>query len=217
MKPISKRTLVATVLATAIAGLSVTAIAQGMGATMNPELHAQHMAQRSQGGPDAQTLEQHQQQRLARMQAMHAERQARLKADLKITPAQEAAWNAYVARSTPTPPKAAPAEDWSRLTTPQRLDRMQALKAERDAAMDKRIDATRSFYAQLTPEQQKVFDAQGGGFHRAGMKGEHPMGGRGGHGGHGRHGGGQPGMGGMGCGMGAEGGPMPGGMPGPRS
>lgn len=207
MKPISKRALVATVLATAIAGLSVTAIAQGMGATMNPELHAQHMAQRSQGGPDAQTLE----QRQAQMQKMHAERQARLKADLKITPAQEAAWNAYVARSTPTPPKAAPADDWSKLTTPQRLDRMQALKAERDAAMGKRIDATRSFYAQLTPEQQKVFDTQGGGFHRAGMKGEHPMGGRGG------HGGGQPGMGGMGCGMGAEGGPMPGGMPGPRS
>lgn len=210
MKPISKRTLVATLLATAIAGLSVAAIAQGTGA-MNPELHAQHMAQRAQGGPDAQAMELRLQQRQARMQAMHAERQARLKADLKITPAQEAAWNAYVARSTPTPPKAAPADDWSKLTTPQRLDRMQALKADRDAEMGKRIDATRSFYAQLTPEQQKVFDAQGGGFHRAGMKGEHRMGG------HGRHGGRQPGMGGMGCGMGAEGGPMPGDMPGPRS
>lgn len=214
MKPISKRTLIATVLATAIAGLSVTAIAQGLGA-MNPELHAQHMAQRAQGEPDAQTMELRLQQRQARMQTMHAERLAQLKAELKITPAQEAAWNAYIARSTPVPPKAPPAaEDWSKLTTPQRLDRMQALKAERDAEMGKRIEATKSFYAQLAPEQQRVFDAQGGGFHRAGMKGEHRMGG---HGGHGRQGGGQPGMGGMGCGMGGEGGPMPGGMPGPSS
>ena len=71
----------------------------------------------------------------------------------------------------------------------------------------KRIDATKSFYAQLTPEQQKTFDAQGGGFRHAGMKGEHRMSGHGSHGGKGHHG--------MGGGMGCEGGPMNG--PGPRS
>ena len=90
-------------------------------------------------------------------------------------------------------------EDWSQLTTPQRLDKMQALRAERDAAMAKRIEAVKTFYAALTPEQQKVFDTQAhGGFHRAGMKGEHRMGGKGGHGGH-------RGMGAMGGGMGCDG------------
>jgi Spy/CpxP family protein refolding chaperone len=87
-------------------------------------------------------------------------------------------------------------EDWAKLTTPERLDKMQALKAERDARMDKRIDATKSFYAALTPEQQKVFDSQRhGGFQRAGMKGERGMMGKHHHGGHHRMGG----MGGAGC------------------
>jgi hypothetical protein len=36
-------------------------------------------------------------------------------------------------------------EDWSKLTTPDRLDKMQARQAERAAAMTSRIDATRSF------------------------------------------------------------------------
>jgi periplasmic protein CpxP/Spy len=67
------------------------------------------------------------------------------------------------------------------------------------------MEAVKTFYAALTPEQQKVFDTQAhGGFHRAGMKGEHRMGGKGGHGGHGDHrgmgmGGMEGGMGGMGC------------------
>ncbi len=49
----------------------------------------------------------------------------------------------------------------AKMTTPQRLDRMQTRQAERSAMFAKRIDATRSFYAALTPEQQKTFDAEG--------------------------------------------------------
>ena len=213
MKPNTTKAVIATVLAAAFAGLSLTAIAQNAAAPA--DLHAQHMAQRANAsGPmDPARMAEMQQ----KMSERHAQRMERLKAELKITSAQEPAWNAYLARTAHEPRKPAAAEDWSKLTTPQRLEKMQALHNEHNAEMAKRIDATKSFYAQLTPEQQKTFDAQAGGMHRAGMKGEHPMGGRGGHGGHGRHGGGQPGMAGMGCGMGGEGGPMPGGMPGPRS
>ena len=50
--------------------------------------------------------------------------------------------------------------EFAKLTTPQRLDRMQTRQAERSAMFAKRIDATRSFYAALTPEQQKTFDAE---------------------------------------------------------
>lgn len=211
MKLFSKRSLIAAALATAFVGISATAIAQNVG--MSPELHAQHMGLRGTEAGKAGAMDP---ARLTEMQKKmterHAARMAQLKTELKITAAQEPAWSAFVARTAHEPRKPMAVEDWSKLTTPQRLDKMQALKAERDAQMTKRIDATKSLYAALTPEQQKAFDAQGPGrFQRAGMKGEHRMGGKGGHGGE------RGGHRGMGGGMGCESGPMPGGMSGPRS
>ncbi len=101
-----------------------------------------------------------------------ADRQAALKAALKLTPAQEAAWARYVSAQQP-PQRATPPdrEAWSKLTTPQRLDQMQAHKAERDAHMTQVMDATRALYAALDAEQQKVFDSQAP---MAGMGGKHP-------------------------------------------
>jgi uncharacterized membrane protein len=217
MKLFSQRTLIAAALATAFVGVSATAIAQGMGpGALSQDMRAQHMAQRVQAGteagPGSAEMSKKQAWRMERMQKRMAERQAQLKETLKITPAQEAAWTAFVARTAPEPrmARSQSREDWAKLTTPQRLDKMQALKAERNARMDKRIDATKSFYAALTPEQQKVFDTQRhGGFQRAGMKGERGMHGErgmmgkhghGGHGGHHRMGG----MGGMGGGAGCD-------------
>lgn len=190
MKLMSKKGLVAAALATTLVGLSATAIAQSMGG-MSHGMHMQHTAQASTetGKPDMA-------QRMERMQKHHAERQSAFKAALKLTADQEPAWNAFVARTAhePRAMKAGAREDWSKLTTPKRLDKMQALKAERDAQMTKHIDATKSFYAALTPEQQKVFDTQAhGGMQRASMKGEHRMGGKGSH--HGM----QDGHKGMGC------------------
>lgn len=90
-----------------------------------------------------------------------AERQGQLKAALKITPAQEATWTRYVAAHQP-PQRHAPADRdaWAKLTTPQRLDQMQAHKAERDAHMAQAMEATRALYAALNAEQQKLFDSQ---------------------------------------------------------
>ncbi|MDP3521671.1 MAG: Spy/CpxP family protein refolding chaperone [Hydrogenophaga sp.] len=112
-----------------------------------------------------------------------AERQSQLKAALKLTPAQEAAWTRYT--NAHQPPKQATPPDrdaWAKLTTPQRLDQMQAKKAERNAHMAQVMDATRALYAALDAEQQKVFDSQApmagmgmGGKHRGerGMQGQH--------------------------------------------
>jgi protein CpxP len=95
----------------------------------------------------------------AQMQEHMAKRQAELKAKLKLTAAQEAGWTTFTASmqppAGPRPDRAA----FEKLTTPERIDKMRALRAERDAAMDKRAEATKAFYATLTPEQQKVFDA----------------------------------------------------------
>ena len=109
---------------------------------------------------------QHQRMDPARMQQMMAQRQAELKAKLKITASQEAAWNAYVASMQPPAgmdPQARKKmhEEMAALTTPQRIDRMNAMKAGREAAMASRQEATKAFYAALTPEQQAVFDTQG--------------------------------------------------------
>lgn len=215
MKPNTTKAIIATVLATAFAGLSITAIAQNTSApaAVPAELHAQHMAQRvkASGATDPARVAEMQK----RMTERHAQRMERLKAELKITPAQDAAWAAFVARTEPQPPQARAAGDNpAQLTTPQRLDLMAQRHNQRGAEMAQRADATKALYAQLTPEQQKTFDTQRGGFQRAGMQGEHRHGSKGGHGAHG--GKGQHGMGGgQGCEGGSVNGPMNG--PGPRS
>ncbi len=98
----------------------------------------------------------------AKMQEHMAKRQAELKAKLQITGAQEGAWNAFT--SAIKPPADRPARpdraEFAKLTTPERIDRMQAMKVRRDAEMAKRADATKTFYAALSPDQQKVFDTE---------------------------------------------------------
>jgi len=117
----------------------------------------------------------------AKMQARMEQRQTALKAELKLTAAQEPAWAAFVAsHKLPAGMKGQPLAampDLAKMTTPERLDKMKELRAQRmgemTAAMDQRAEATKTFYAVLTPEQQKVFDAQtmqGRGYHK-GMQG----------------------------------------------
>lgn len=120
-------------------------------------------------------------QRQQRMAEHHAKRQAELKAQLKLTPAQEGAWNQYT--SAMQPPAKGPRMDraeFDKLTTPQRIDRMQQRSAERQAQMKQRGDAVKAFYAQLTPEQQKVYDERamrgGRGDGHRGRHGHHGMG-----------------------------------------
>lgn len=94
--------------------------------------------------------------------AMAARRAERLRAALQLRPDQEPALRTFL--DTMRPPEGA-REAWRRdrqetaqLTTPQRLDRMKARMAERQARFDKRAAATIRFYAQLSPAQQKAFD-----------------------------------------------------------
>lgn len=115
-----------------------------------------------------------------RMQQRIAQRQAQLKQKLQITPAQESAWTAYVsAMQPPANMTRLDRRELAKLSTPERIDRMRALRAAHHAEMDKRGEATKTFYAALTPEQQKVFDAQNsrlgnrGGQHRAHHRGHH--------------------------------------------
>lgn len=114
----------------------------------------------------------------AKMQQRVEQRLGELKQKLAITPAQEGAWAAWTAAVKPTPHQRPDRAEFQSLTTPERIDRMRALRAQRNAEMDRKMDATKVFYATLNPEQKKTFDAEsarmlGGGHH-------------GHHGGHGR-------------------------------
>lgn len=98
----------------------------------------------------------------ARMEA-RAEHLSGLKEKLKLEPGQEAAWNAFASASQPgmrQGDRQAMRAEFDKLSTPQRLDRMLAMSEARRARMAERAQAIKAFYAQLTPEQQGVFDAE---------------------------------------------------------
>ena len=97
----------------------------------------------------------------AKMEQRMAQRLADLKQKLAITPAQEGAWNAWTAATKPPANLQRPnPEELAKLTTPERIDRMRQMRAQRQAEMDKRADATKTFYAALNADQKKVFDAE---------------------------------------------------------
>ena len=105
----------------------------------------------------------------AKMKAMMAKRHASLKTKLNITAAQEGAWATYTQAMQPPArmgqrPSAEQRAEFAKLTTPERIDKMRAMRTERMAemskAMDQRGDATKALYAVLSPEQQKTFDSQ---------------------------------------------------------
>jgi hypothetical protein len=112
-----------------------------------------------------------------------------LTAVLQLQPNQQGALTAFLDSMKPPGGRKARMEgrpDFASLSTPERLDRMLARLDERRARMVTRVQATKQFYAQLSPSQQKAFDALGpmmghGGGH--GMMGRGPGGPDGGAGG----------------------------------
>ena len=155
MKTHLKISLVAGLLLAAGVAYSQSPMGGGHCDMMGGDMQSQGMGHRGMGKMDP-----------AKMQARRDQRHAALKTQLKLTPAQEPAWTAFVA--THTPPagmvgQPAAMAGMAKLPTPERIDKMKEMRAQRmgemTAAMNKRGEATKVFYAALTPEQQKVFDA----------------------------------------------------------
>jgi protein CpxP len=122
----------------------------------------------------------------AKREAMHTKRLAELKAKLKLTAEQESAWTSFTAAMKPPAPMEHAGPDhaeMAKLTTPERIDKMRAMRnqhmAERSAAMEKREEATKGFYAALNSDQKKTFDAEHArmGRHHGERQGQHQGGG----------------------------------------
>jgi hypothetical protein len=108
-------------------------------------------------------------------EAMHQKHLNDLKSALQLDSKQEIAWNAFateIKAPMKRPARPQPAE-MEKMTTPERIDKMMAFKSERDAEMNKRMTATKTFYASLNAGQQKVFDAHTHKFMKQGPMGHH--------------------------------------------
>lgn len=155
-----------------LASVSFAAMAQQPVAAPAAETPA--TATTTQAQPSAKPMDRA--QRMEKWKARQAERLAALKDKLKLTPAQEGAWSSFASAQQPAarPHQRMDRAEFAKLTTPQRLDLMQQRMSERQARFAQRAEATRSFYAALTPEQQKTFDAEA--LQRFGRHGQHHRG-----------------------------------------
>ena len=156
MKPSSLMTRsTAILLATCIGSVSLPLWAQNAPASQAPTAassshsHPAHMMERRKAGQERRLKE--------------------LKSKLQLSAEQESAWSAFAAAmALPAEPiQARPDfEQLARLSTPERLDRMKALREQRqaqiNARMDQRAQAARSFYDSLQAPQKKIFDEETG-------------------------------------------------------
>ena len=110
----------------------------------------------------------------------HSQHLTELKSKLNLQAAQDPAWNTFT-QSMQIPVHIARLEraTFEQMTTPERLDQMQAVKNQRDAHMKQRADATKAFYVTLSADQKQVFDQEtarmmkGSGMHATKHQGGH--------------------------------------------
>ena len=90
------------------------------------------------------------------------QQQPDLSAVLHLRPDQQAAYARYKANAQPSPDqinqRRAAAQGLASVPTPARLDRIAMLLRLQMDMFQRNADATRAFYSQLSPDQQRTFD-----------------------------------------------------------
>lgn len=85
-----------------------------------------------------------------------------LHGNLRLSPSQEGAWNTFQQSMQADPQQMARARDADAkmpgLTGPQRMELAIGMAQDNLDGMRRRGEALKTFYATLSPEQQKVFD-----------------------------------------------------------
>ena len=130
----------------------------GTGMMMAHSSHAQHSPE----------------QRQEKMKARFAQRTSELREKLKLNASQEPAWNAYLAsieqgRGMQQRPDRA---QWATLSAPERMEMQLAMMKTHESRLTERLAATKTFYASLSADQQKVFNDSTAGSHRGHGKGQ---------------------------------------------
>jgi transglutaminase/protease-like cytokinesis protein 3 len=102
-------------------------------------------------------------QRQQRMQEGMEKHRSQLHDKLKLSPQQEPAWKAFTEATKPQHDQKmhqakADRQAMAAMSAPARMEKMLEHSKERLARMQQQLDALKSFYAVLTPEQQKIFD-----------------------------------------------------------
>jgi len=95
----------------------------------------------------------------ARMEQRREHYQTELHDKLNLNASQEKAWKTFISQGKELrPQKRSNRLDFAGLTAPQRMEKMLGKMHEREARMDKMLAALKTFYATLTPQQQRIFD-----------------------------------------------------------
>ncbi|MDN4055782.1 Spy/CpxP family protein refolding chaperone [Massilia sp. YIM B02763] len=153
---IMRKSIVTALAALSLGAAAVGAQAQTAAPATQDQAHPQAQHQGRFGHGQKLTPEQR--------AAFRAKRIAKLHDELKITPAQEQAWNTFVASMQPPArgqhgPRADRAA-LAKLPAPERMAKAIERQKQRTAAMEQRLGALNDFYAVLTPEQKQTFDAK---------------------------------------------------------
>jgi len=104
--------------------------------------------------------------RSAEFAKRHSER---LQTELKLTTEQQSAWTAYAATLS-APAATVPMGDVKTMTAPERLERRLSLQQQQQVSATTQLQALKSLYVVLTPEQKKVLDGAGYGGHHRGSR-----------------------------------------------
>jgi hypothetical protein len=110
------------------------------------------------------------------MMKQGGKRLSKMKAQLHLTSEQLPAWEEF-SKSMNTSPEWFDGKNrddaWTKLTTPERLEKMNAMHdkniATMQAHMKQRSEAVLKFYNQLRTDQQKIFDVQATRMHSKGF------------------------------------------------
>lgn len=135
---------------TLIIGLTI------IGLSIASAAYAQQAPTKSGEGMDrAKMIEKMQEKRKEGME----KRRAHFHDALKLTPAQEPAWKTFTeATKKPEHKAKQDRKAMEAMSAPARMEMMLNHSQERMAMMQKHLAAVKTFYAVLTPEQQKTFD-----------------------------------------------------------
>lgn len=102
---------------------------------------------------------QEQTQQVAFVQANFVKDKIELRDQLCLNAEQEIAWSDFISSiPAPTKPSRIDRAAMDKLTTPERLEQQLNQLKEQEAKITSNLLALKTFYASLTPEQQKSFD-----------------------------------------------------------